>query len=863
MRRLCLAALCFIATSVLAAPRPISDAERSAVEMAADYLSRGPAAIADRLDASSPLRRFSGQDLLDEIETRLGPPGGARWDLQTVVPALQNKAAVFGISYPSGADESVTFTMTADSHVIDIRILAMPSDRPVLFESAAALPDQKSSAPPPNTLPLALGLAAALIAIAAAFVRPARVGAFAAVAIAAAAIILNRQPPAPIAAVATHTKPTDSYPHLSKLLPLRRAMTAGVADASSQSTAACHDDPCATAAVLWKAQAELQQEQTSDAERALATFSVPSNIPLAEILRGRASLLKENEADAAVAFESAINLGPGRDGLWFETADALSALGFDDSAERYLRRLDRLGSRDADVYYSLALISATKRRKEDAANYLKQAWQMRPVDRALLIGQPALWATLRTPPPIESISLSDAHEPTFAAADASSRAIHLPSGAKAGISGDYLRVQIGDSGLLVPGGAALAPQGTPVVDAGAWARDEDERALRDFSQLATAAHTAAAFSSPALRRRVLRTANALAKRNRWADLISLTDALSPKSEHVPAELFFLRNEALHHTNRAADGTRMIEELAASKVLQRKRDADALERLGEMLSADDQFDLAIAMYDKAQAIRPSPLTDDRVRQIQMNKRLATKYSTVSSAHFEVHYPEDVHIVMAKQIDDILEAELARLQKWVPVPNFQKVIVNVVWWDEFRSTYTGSDFILGFYNGKITVPLAGAWRFAPPVVALMSHELCHAMIAQATNDQAPHWFHEGLAQRIEMRPYHANAFNMYDDAHLLAMSLLDAAISTSPDPEVIGEGYIESQTVIRYIEAKYGAAGVKTLLDAFRSGATNEEAIQKLTGKSLADFDVSLREWGHSAARVFENPEPVHYDAQENP
>ncbi|HLJ72946.1 MAG TPA: hypothetical protein VKU62_00070, partial [Thermoanaerobaculia bacterium] len=512
-------------------------------------------------------------------------------------------------------------------------------------------------------------------------------------------------------------------------------------------------------------------------------------------------------------------------------------------------------------YYSLALISAVKHRKEDAANYLKQAWQMRPIDRATLIGTPALWFTLRTPPGIESISLSQPNEATFAAANASSRAIRLPSGAAAGISGDFLHVQIGDSELLVPGGAALAPQGTTVVDAGAWARDEEERGLRDFPQLATVARTAAAFSSPALRRRVLRTADALAKRNRWADLLSLTDGLSPKSEHVPAELFFLRNEALHHTQRAAEGTRMIEELAASKVLQRRRDADALERVAEMLSADDQYDVAVALYDRAQAIQPSPLNDERVRQIQMNKRLATKYGTVTSAHFEVHYPEDVHVVTAQQIDDILEAELARLQKWVPVPNFQKVVVNVVWWDEFRSTYTGSDFILGFYNGKITVPLAGAWKFVPQVVALMSHELTHAMIAQATNDQAPHWFHEGLAQRIEMRPYHANAFNMYDDAHLLAMPLLDAAISTSSDPDVIGEGYIESQTVIRYIEAKYGVGGIKTLLEAFRDGATNDEAIRKLTGKSVADFDVSLREWGRGTSRVFENPEPIHYEPRE--
>ena len=31
-----------------------------------------------------------------------------------------------------------------------------------------------------------------------------------------------------------------------------------------------------------------------------------------------------------------------------------------------------------------------------------------------------------------------------------------------------------------------------------------------------------------------------------------------------------------------------------------------------------------------------------------------------------------------------------------------------------------------------------------------------------------------------------------------------------------------------------------------------------GKSLAEFDTSLRTWGRSGARVFENPEPVHYE-----
>ena len=152
MRSLFAAILFLATTSVTASPRAISDAERAAAEIAAGYLSRGPAAIAERLDAASPLRHFNGQDLLDEIETRLGPPAGARWELQTVVPALADKTAVFGVSYPSGVDETATFTLNGDK-VVDIRILASPSVRKPLFAEAVAASESKKSLPP-NAFPI-------------------------------------------------------------------------------------------------------------------------------------------------------------------------------------------------------------------------------------------------------------------------------------------------------------------------------------------------------------------------------------------------------------------------------------------------------------------------------------------------------------------------------------------------------------------------------------------------------------------------------------------------------------------------------------------------------------------------------------
>lgn len=282
----------------------------------------------------------------------------------------------------------------------------------------------------------------------------------------------------------------------------------------------------------------------------------------------------------------------------------------------------------------------------------------------------------------------------------------------------------------------------------------------------------------------------------------------------------------------------------------------------MLASHELYDTAITVFDRAQAIRTNPFTDDRVRQLQMNKRLATKYGTHRSEHFQIQYPEDLSAMAAKQIADIAEAEFKRMQKWIPLPNPAPIVINVIWWDEFRATYTGNDFVVGFYNGKVTVPLAGVRMFIPEVVTVLTHEVAHAMIAQASNDQAPRWFQEGLAQRVEMRDFHANAFNMYEDDRLIAASLLDAVLSGSPDPEMIGEAYIESQTVIRYIEAAKGEKSIPKMIESFRAGATTEEAIQQVMAMPPDEFDVKLREWGRSGARVFDNPPPVRYDTPED-
>lgn len=855
------------AATLSAEPRPISAAEREAVRIAADYLSRGPAAVVENLAVSSPLRKLSPTEQLAEIEARLGPPAGASWELQTVMPSQANSEAVFGIEFPSGVDDAAQFELKQENgayKINDIHVLAERSARAQYFPPEPEdTPKHEEPASSPMMALLMSTVLMALLAVTGVLTIPHQktIGRIViAGAMLLGVLVVGRTlmiPPKVETKQAVAAKKAPSYLKLGSLLPLRRA-AAGTGDVEAAYTAAPRNGDVHDVADIWKAQVEIQQTKLAEAKKRLKRFPSPSTIPLAELLRARLAQLEGDEASAALSYEYAVNLGPGRDGLWVETAQALGQLGFENRAIRYIKRLDRVGSRKADVYYLLSLAEVMDNRDAESRAALLRGWNMRPAMRSELVNARIFWAALRSPEVVTTISLAAPDEPSFAAPNLGQQAIALPANAVTRVSGSFLHIKIGQQELLVPGGAVLAPSTSQVVSASAWAADEDQKALRDLDELLKTARSDSSFTQPALKRRIVATATALASHNRWQDLVKLTDGITPRAPQVPPDVVFMRSKALQRLHNSNAAREALAQLAASGTLQQKRDSRALVELGESLAAFDLYGPALKMFEKAQAVHNDASLDDRMRQISLNETLATKSQMYASEHFDIRYPDDYPATAAKQIAGIAEAELKRLQPVVPSPNFQHVTINIVKWEDFRSIYTGNDFILGFYQGKITLPFGNVADFQPEIVAILTHELCHAMIAEATNDQAPRWFHEGLAQRVEMRDFHPNALNMYDDNRLLAVGLLDSVMDGSPDPDMIGEAYIESQTVIRFLESAYGPKAIPTMLAAFRNGATTEEAIQQVAHTDLGGLDIKLRAWGRGGAKVFANPPPIRYD-----
>jgi hypothetical protein len=112
--------------ALLLAIAPISNAEHAAVRLAAERLIREPA--------------------------------GTRWELQTMMPALRDRVAVFTVKDAKGAEGTVVFEKGR------FRSLSQLTERKPLFPPVAP-----PAAPNRDRTPLALALVAAVLTAAAAF----------------------------------------------------------------------------------------------------------------------------------------------------------------------------------------------------------------------------------------------------------------------------------------------------------------------------------------------------------------------------------------------------------------------------------------------------------------------------------------------------------------------------------------------------------------------------------------------------------------------------------------------------------------------------------------------------------------------
>jgi len=128
-------------------------------------------------------------------------------------------------------------------------------------------------------------------------------------------------------------------------------------------------------------------------------------------------------------------------------------------------------------------------------------------------------------------------------------------------------------------------------------------------------------------------------------------------------------------------------------------------------------------------------------------------------------------------------------------------------------------------------------------LIPHELAHQVLAQLADNpygEPPPWFDEGLAMYAQTRPdpwVEEQLDEAAREGRLIPLEALAASFPADTDQALLS--YAQSQAVVEYIIATYGAEKLRALALAFAAATPPDQALQTVLGRSVDELDAEWR------------------------
>lgn len=153
-------------------------------------------------------------------------------------------------------------------------------------------------------------------------------------------------------------------------------------------------------------------------------------------------------------------------------------------------------------------------------------------------------------------------------------------------------------------------------------------------------------------------------------------------------------------------------------------------------------------------------------------------------------------------------------------------------------TGTIAICKFDRLMVTSPRVLSQGY--PWADTISHELVHLLLARATRDHAPTWFHEGIAKFLETSPYYGVPVLSLDPSErkilhdrLVANDLLPferfyPSVAMLPTPEDAALAYAEASTAVATFHREKGTDGLHALIRRIAEDVEPRAAMTEMLG-----------------------------------
>lgn len=269
----------------------------------------------------------------------------------------------------------------------------------------------------------------------------------------------------------------------------------------------------------------------------------------------------------------------------------------------------------------------------------------------------------------------------------------------------------------------------------------------------------------------------------------------------------------------------------------------------------EFDEAIEYWEKALELavddNNKKAIEELIRKAKEKSASDGESSQDEDQHFVINFAgnskDDLGDIAFDSLNDIYDDVTTLLDCDPDV----KVNVNFFLTDEY---YNGNkDWSAASTRGlKIDVPLKSGYKSEEYVKGLLAHEFTHAIINLKTNNRAPLWVHEGLAQYEEFKTQFGSEENLRSDyvgiyenefkenGFFIPLDKIPNYMKSS-DRKDVSRAYIASWIAIRCMTDLYGESSVSTLLGSMSKGNDIRQAVSDVTGGSYNDFQDEIKQW----------------------
>ena len=200
-------------------------------------------------------------------------------------------------------------------------------------------------------------------------------------------------------------------------------------------------------------------------------------------------------------------------------------------------------------------------------------------------------------------------------------------------------------------------------------------------------------------------------------------------------------------------------------------------------------------------------------------------------------------------DVLDAALAGQSKTLELlqqpPDLEPIVIFIYDSEEdLQSTLTfiGQKWVSGYAEparGSIVVALPPAVGQPLEIQRLIPHEVAHILLYRfmgAEFEYLPAWLNEGIASQMEL--YSLSEYDLildraHEENNLIPLAHLCEAFP--PDEDLAVLAYAQADSLVGYIQSKYGLPGLQSLINAYDQGVSCERGVELSLGITLRELE----------------------------